>query len=133
MIQVYLLCHFPSDCRRSNLKHTILCLSVFPPLFTQGGDFTLGNGKGGESIYGGSFEDEKLDRPCDSEGYAPINRFAQCLTPVLTVGGRRLLVMANRGPDTNSSQFFVTVAPSPHLNGKHVAFGRVVGGECCTS
>ncbi|EJU04546.1 hypothetical protein DACRYDRAFT_47658 [Dacryopinax primogenitus] len=73
----------------------------------QGGDFTKGNGTGGESIYGAPFPDEDFHRPIDSEG---------------------LLVMANRGPDTNSSQFFVTVRPCPHLNGKHVCFGRVVTG-----
>jgi len=73
----------------------------------QGGDFTKGNGAGGESIYGAPFPDEDLERPIDAEG---------------------LLVMANRGPDTNSSQFFVTVRPCPHLDGKHVCFGRVVAG-----
>ncbi|KAG8689167.1 hypothetical protein FRC08_011066 [Ceratobasidium sp. 394] len=73
----------------------------------QGGDFTKRNGTGGESIYGHSFEDENFDRDVDAEG---------------------LLVMANRGPNTNSSQFFITVRPCPHLNGKHVVFGRVVAG-----
>ncbi|KAG9099976.1 hypothetical protein FRC06_004651 [Ceratobasidium sp. 370] len=73
----------------------------------QGGDFTKRNGTGGESIYGHPFEDENFDRDVDAEG---------------------LLVMANRGPNTNSSQFFITVRPCPHLNGKHVVFGRVVSG-----
>ncbi|KAH7341872.1 cyclophilin-like domain-containing protein [Rhizoctonia solani] len=73
----------------------------------QGGDFTKRNGTGGESIYGHPFEDENFNREVDSEG---------------------LLVMANRGPNTNSSQFFITVRPCPHLNGKHVVFGRVVLG-----
>ncbi|CAE6456335.1 unnamed protein product [Rhizoctonia solani] len=73
----------------------------------QGGDFTKRNGTGGESIYGHPFEDENFNRDVDSEG---------------------LLVMANRGPNTNSSQFFITVRPCPHLNGKHVVFGRVVLG-----
>ncbi|KAG8680124.1 cytochrome P450 monooxygenase 11, partial [Ceratobasidium sp. 395] len=67
----------------------------------QGGDFTKRNGTGGESIYGHPFEDENFDRDVDAEG---------------------LLVMANRGPNTNSSQFFITVRPCPHLNGKHVVF-----------
>ncbi|CAE6446561.1 hypothetical protein ACGC1H_002898 [Rhizoctonia solani] len=73
----------------------------------QGGDFTKRNGTGGESIYGHPFEDENFNRDVDAEG---------------------LLVMANRGPNTNSSQFFITVRPCPHLNGKHVVFGRVVSG-----
>lgn len=62
---------------------------------------------GGESIYGRTFSDEDLTRPLDAEG---------------------LLCMANRGPDTQSSQFFVTLRPCPHLNGKHCVFGRVVRG-----
>ncbi|KAF8688918.1 Cyclophilin type peptidyl-prolyl cis-trans isomerase/CLD, partial [Rhizoctonia solani] len=73
----------------------------------QGGDFTKRNGTGGESIYGHPFEDENFNRDVDAEG---------------------LLVMANRGQNTNSSQFFITVRPCPHLNGKHVVFGRVVSG-----
>ncbi|KAJ1307429.1 hypothetical protein OPQ81_001531 [Rhizoctonia solani] len=73
----------------------------------QGGDFTKRNGTGGESIYGHPFEDENFNRDVDDEG---------------------LLVMANRGPNTNSSQFFITVRACPHLNGKHVVFGRVVSG-----
>ncbi|KAI9635795.1 cyclophilin-like domain-containing protein [Dioszegia hungarica] len=76
----------------------------------QGGDFTKRNGTGGESIYGGQFEDEMLEgdgSEVDREG---------------------LLVMANRGPDTNGSQYFVTLAPAQHLTGKHVVFGRVVNG-----
>ncbi|KAK7686126.1 hypothetical protein QCA50_010938 [Cerrena zonata] len=73
----------------------------------QAGDFTKRNGMGGESIYGGPFPDEDLTRPVDSEG---------------------LLCMANKGPDTNGSQFFITLRDCPHLNGKHVVFGRVIRG-----
>ncbi|KAI0749918.1 cyclophilin-like domain-containing protein [Daedaleopsis nitida] len=73
----------------------------------QGGDFTKRNGTGGESIYGAPFPDEDLSRPLDSEG---------------------LLCMANKGPNTNNSQFFVTLRDCPHLNGKHVVFGRVIRG-----
>jgi len=73
----------------------------------QGGDFTKRNGMGGESIYGSPFPDEDLTRPLDAEG---------------------LLCMANRGPNTNGSQFFITLRDCPHLNGKHVVFGRVIRG-----
>ncbi|KAF7966017.1 hypothetical protein HWV62_40469 [Athelia sp. TMB] len=65
------------------------------------------NGSGGESIYGGPFADEDLSRNLDSAG---------------------LLCMANKGPDTNGSQFFITLKECPHLNGKHVVFGKVVRG-----
>jgi len=73
----------------------------------QGGDFTKRNGTGGESIWGGVFPDEDLTRPLDSEG---------------------LLCMANRGPDTNGSQFFITLRDCPHLSGKHVVFGKLIRG-----
>ena len=71
----------------------------------QGGDFTGQSGKGGESIYGGNFEDEDLSRNIDEEG---------------------LLVMANKGKNTNASQFFVALRPCPHLDGKHVVFGNFI-------
>ncbi|KAG8799877.1 hypothetical protein FRC17_007014, partial [Serendipita sp. 399] len=87
-------------------KHSIFH-RVIPEFMIQGGDFTKKNGTGGESIYGAPFPDEDLSLPVDKEG---------------------LLVMANRGPHTNSSQFFITLAPCEHLNGKHVVFGRVVKG-----
>ncbi|GAA5928461.1 hypothetical protein JCM1841_005679 [Sporobolomyces salmonicolor] len=80
---------------------------IISGFMVQGGDFTLRNGKGGESIYGASFEDEDLKREVDAEG---------------------LLVMANKGRNTNNSQFFISLRPCPHLNGKHVVFGRVVKG-----
>ncbi|BEI82233.1 hypothetical protein CcaverHIS002_0301010 [Cutaneotrichosporon cavernicola] len=83
---------------------------VIEGFMLQGGDFTKRNGSGGESIYGGMFADERLE----GDG-TEVNRDG-------------LLVMANRGPDTNGSQWFVTLAPAPHLTGKHVVFGRVVSG-----
>ncbi|KAJ6262430.1 Phosphatase [Drechslerella dactyloides] len=81
---------------------------VIEEFMVQGGDITRGDGKGGMSIYGETFEDENL-------GWCDIDK-------------EGLVCMANRGKDTNSSQFFITCAPCDHLNGKHTVFGHVVAG-----
>ncbi|KAI4721183.1 hypothetical protein E4T48_02589 [Aureobasidium sp. EXF-10727] len=82
---------------------------IIDEFMVQGGDITRGDGTGGDSIYGGDFEDENLGwRDMDAAG---------------------LVCMANRGKATNSSQFFITLDECPHLNNKHTIFGRLVGGE----
>merc|ERR1711879_713585 len=83
---------------------------IIPGFMCQGGDITRGNGMGGESIYGGSFADEFENG-------------------MVKHTGPMFLSMANRGRNTQSSQFFITTARTSHLDGKHVVFGRVVGGE----
>lgn len=80
----------------------------------QGGDFAKGTGAGGESIWGGTFKDDRGGLALKFER--------------LGRGGRGVLAMCNSGPNSNGSQFFLTFAPQPKLNGKHVVFGQVVDG-----
>ncbi|KAL7476762.1 hypothetical protein ACHAW6_002599 [Cyclotella cf. meneghiniana] len=80
---------------------------IIKDFMIQGGDPT-GTGRGGESFYGGKFEDE--------------------ITKNLKHTGAGVVSMANSGPNTNGSQFFITLKPTPWLDGKHSIFGRIYSG-----
>lgn len=105
-------CLCTGEVGRSGDDKTRLCFAgssfhrIIPGFMCQGGDFTKGNGTGGESIYGVKFDDENFKR----------KHFKGCLS------------MANSGPNTNGSQFFICTDATAHLDGKHVVFGEVAAG-----
>jgi peptidyl-prolyl cis-trans isomerase-like 1 len=105
--------HAPKTCKNfitlaeRGYYNGIIFHRVIPNFMIQTGDPT-GTGRGGSSIYGDKFEDE--------------------IHASLKHTGAGILSMANSGPNTNGSQFFLTLAPTPWLDGKHTIFGRVMGG-----
>ncbi|CAB9500968.1 cis-trans isomerase [Seminavis robusta] len=94
----------PALCYKGSSFHRII-----PDFMIQGGDIIRNDGTGGDSIYGGTFEDEDMTK-------VKFNR-------------KFLLAMANSGPDTNASQFFITTVKAQWLTGKHVIFGRIMDGS----
>ncbi|KAI0118329.1 cyclophilin type peptidyl-prolyl cis-trans isomerase [Nemania sp. FL0031] len=105
--------HAPQTCKNFSTLASrgyydgVIFHRIIPSFMIQGGDPT-GSGRGGTSIYGDKFADE--------------------ISPELRHTGAGVLSMANAGPDSNGSQFFITLAPTPWLDGKHTIFGRVKGG-----
>ena len=106
--------NFRSLCAGDNTKGYTYKKSHFHRIISsfmaQGGDFTAGNGTGGLSIYGAKFADEQPGMK--------LKHFK-----------RGMLSMANAGPNTNGSQFFITFAPTDWLDGKHCVFGELIEGE----
>jgi len=105
--------HAPKTCKnflelsKKGYYNNVVFHRIIKDFMIQGGDPT-GTGRGGESIYGKKFEDE--------------------ITRDLKHTGAGILSMANSGPGTNGSQFFITLSPTPWLDGKHTIFGRVYEG-----
>ncbi|CAO1620097.1 unnamed protein product [Jaminaea pallidilutea] len=105
--------HAPKTCEnfwqlsKTGYYNDLIFHRIINDFMIQGGDPT-GTGRGGSSIYGGRFADE--------------------ISPELRFTGAGILAMANSGPNTNGSQFFISLAPTPHLDRKHTIFGRVSHG-----
>lgn len=105
--------HAPRTCKnfaelaKRGYYNGVVFHRVISDFMIQGGDPT-GTGRGGTSIYGQKFEDE--------------------IHPDLRFTGAGILAMANSGPNTNGSQFFITLGPTPYLDNKHTVFGRVSSG-----
>ncbi|KAJ9632256.1 Peptidyl-prolyl cis-trans isomerase cyp10 [Taxawa tesnikishii (nom. ined.)] len=114
-IKVELFC---SACPRTSYNFLALCASsaydgspfhrLIPSFMAQGGSPASGSTKDSDSVYGGFFEDE--------------------IKPTLRHNARGILSMANKGPNTNGSQFFLTFDKASHLDGKNTVFGRVLEG-----
>ncbi|TCD67057.1 heme binding [Steccherinum ochraceum] len=110
--------HAPKTCKnfaelaRRGYYNGVVFHRIISDFMIQTGDPT-GTGRGGTSIYGPKFEDE--------------------IHPELRFTGAGILAMANSGPNTNGSQFFLTLAPTPYLDNKHTIFGRVSSGPGKTS
>lgn len=110
---------FCTACPKTTYNFLALCASaaydaspfhrLIPNFMIQGGSPASGTTKDSVSVYGGMFEDE--------------------IKSTLRHSARGMLSMANKGPGTNGSQFFVTLAAAPHLDGKNTVFGRVLEGE----
>ncbi|KAK3638860.1 heme binding [Elasticomyces elasticus] len=96
-----------AELARTGKYDNVIFHRIIPGFMIQGGDPT-GTGRGGASIYGAKFEDEFVSS--------------------LKHEDKGTLSMANSGPGTNGSQFFITLGPTPHLNGKHTVFGHVAQG-----
>ena len=111
-IQLSLFRHTPRSCYNiaaladAGYYNNTTFHRIIKGFMIQGGDPT-GTGRGGESVYGGKFEDE--------------------ITRNLKHVGAGVVSMANSGPNTNGSQYFITLKPCPWLDGKHTVFGKVVG------
>eukprot|EP00049_Salpingoeca_infusionum_P006706 m.110371 g.110371 ORF g.110371 m.110371 type:complete len:161 (-) comp13399_c0_seq1:345-827(-) len=105
--------HAPKTCKnfaelaKRGYYDNVIFHRIIKDFMAQTGDPT-GTGRGGTSIYGGKFQDE--------------------IHPGLKHTGAGILSMANSGPNTNGSQFFITLAPTQWLDGKHTIFGRISGG-----